>query len=243
MQDNKLTTKTKMTPSLQTLIKAWKLYWRGLISFVGMYLWGLVGLIPLSVLTVLALLVFYTLEWHFFALYALFGVLGLASFAWAIYYGTRSKIGLILLLKHDFKSVNADFKETKKYFWRYLWTSLLVGLITVALMIFFLIPGIIVAVLYSMALFVLIFEKGRTFSSIEKSYDLVKKYWWPVFGRFMLLSLIAFVLVSITSIPMNFLSDTAKEVYSIIFNLIWALLTPYFLVYTYFMYRDLASKQ
>ena len=242
MQENDFK-KTKMAPSLQTLVKSWSLYWRGLVSFVGMYLWGLVGLIPVLVLSLLALLVFYTLAWHFVALYVLFGILGLASFAWAIYYGTRSKIGLLLLLKHDFKSVNDDFKESKKYFWRYLWVSLLVALISFALMIFFLVPGIIVAVLYSFALFVVVFEKGRTFSSIEKSYDLVKKYWWPVFGRFMLLGLIAFILISITNIPMNYLHDTAKEIYSVIFNLIWALLTPYFLVYTYFMYRDLASRQ
>jgi hypothetical protein len=110
-------------------------------------------------------------------------------------------------------------------------------------MFFFLVPGIIVAVLYSFALFVVVLEKGRTFSSIEKSYDLVKKYWWPVFGRFMLLALIASVLVTVTNIPMNYLQDIAKEIYSVIFNLVWALLTPYFLVYTYFMYRDLISKQ
>jgi len=242
MQENDLKN-LKMAPSLQTLVKSWSLYWRGLISFIGMYLWGLVGLIPLFAVALLALLVFNVLNWHYFSVYILFGFLGLASFAWAIYYGVRSKIGLLLLLKHDFKSVNQDFKESKKYFWRYFWASLLVALISFALMIFFIIPGIIVAVLYSFALFVVIFEDGRTFSSVEKSYDLVKKYWWPVFGRFMLLGLIAFILVSITNIPMNYLHDAAKEVYSVIFNLIWALLTPYFLVYTYFMYKDLSSKK
>lgn len=232
----------KMEPSLQTLTKSWGLYWRGLISFVGMYLWGLVGLIPLFILTLLAWLVFYSLDWHSFILYVLFGILGLASLAWAIYYGTRSKIGLLLLLKNNFKSVNEDFKESKKYFWRYLWASLLVSLISIALMIFFIIPGIIVAVLYSFALFVVVFENGRIFSSVEKSYDLVKRYWWPVFGRFMLLGLIAVILISVTNIPLEYLEGTAKEIYSVVFNLIWALLTPYFLVYTYFMYRDLASK-
>lgn len=242
MKDNNSMIRPKMAPSLQTLTKSWGLYWRGLISFVGMYLWGLVGLIPLFILTLLAWLVFYSLDWHSFILYVLFGILGLASLAWAIYYGTRSKIGLLLLLKNNFKSVNEDFKESKKYFWRYLWASLLVSLISIALMIFFIIPGIIVAVLYSFALFVVVFENGRIFSSVEKSYDLVKRYWWPVFGRFMLLGLIAVILISVTNIPLEYLEGTAKEIYSVVFNLIWALLTPYFLVYTYFMYRDLASK-
>ncbi|MDD2680909.1 MAG: hypothetical protein PHE20_02260 [Patescibacteria group bacterium] len=242
MKDNNSMIRPKMEPSLQTLTKSWGLYWRGLISFVGMYLWGLVGLIPLFILTLLAWLVFYSLDWHSFILYVLFGILGLASLAWAIYYGTRSKIGLLLLLKNNFKSVNEDFKESKKYFWRYLWASLLVSLISIALMIFFIIPGIIVAVLYSFALFVVVFENGRIFSSVEKSYDLVKRYWWPVFGRFMLLGLIAVILISVTNIPLEYLEGTAKEIYSVVFNLIWALLTPYFLVYTYFMYRDLASK-
>lgn len=242
MQES-ISKKVKMLSPLQILIKSWSLYWRGLNSFIGMYLWGLVGLIPLSVLSLLVLLVFYVLAWHSIILYVLFGVLGLASFAWAIYYGTRSKIGLLLLLKHDFKNVNSDFKESKKYFWRYLWVSLLVILISFTLMMFFVVPGIFVAVLYSFALFVVIFEDGRIFSSVEKSYDLVKKYWWPVFARFILLALIAFILISITNIPMNYLHDTAKDVYSVIFNLIWALISPYFLVYTYFMYRDLSSKQ
>ena len=176
-------------------------------------------------------------------MYILFGLLGLAAFAWAIYYGTRAKIGIMLLLKNDFKSVKADFKGSKKYFWRFLWISLLVALITVALSIFFIIPGIVVAVFYAFASFSVVLANKRTFSALENSYDLVKKYWWPVFGRFLLLGLIAIVLTLIMNIPMAYLNDVGKQVYSTIFNLIWALLTPYFLVYTYFMYRDLVYKQ
>lgn len=243
MQENHSSPKSKMTPSLQTLVRSWHLYVRGFISFIGMYLWGLFGLLPLLVLVLLALLVFMVMSWHFIALYALFGLLGLAAFAWAIYYGTRAKIGIMLLLKNDFKSVKADFKESKKYFWRFLWASLLVALITVVLSLFFIIPGIVVAVFYAFALFAVVFANKRTFSSLENSYDLVKKYWWPVFGRFLLLGLIALALVSILNIPMTYLNDAGKQIYSTIFNLIWALLTPYFLVYTYFMYRDLVSKQ
>lgn len=243
MQETTNASKSKMTPSLQTLDHSWRLYLRGLISFIGMYLWGLLGLLPFLVLVLLGLLVFMLMSWHFMALYVLFGLLGLATFAWAIYYGTRAKIGIMLLLKNDFKSVKADFEESKKYFWRFLWASLLVALLTVVLSLFLIIPGIVVAVFYAFALFAVVFADKRTFSSLEYSYDLVKKYWWPVFGRFMLLGLIAFVLISIMNIPMAYLNDAGKQVYSIFFNLIWALLTPYFLVYTYFMYRDLVSKQ
>ncbi|MBN2884914.1 hypothetical protein JXE04_03240 [Patescibacteria group bacterium] len=243
MQENVSSSRSKMTPFLQTLIQAWRLYVRGFVSFIGMYLWGLLGLLPVLVLALLALLVFMVLSWHFFVLYVLFALLGLASFAWAIYYGTRAKIGLILLLKNDFKSVKADFKESKKYFWRFLWASLLVSLITIVLSLFLIIPGIVVGVSYAFTLFAVVLADKRTFSSIEKSYDLVKKYWWPVFGRFLLLGLIAFVLVLVMNIPMSYLNDMGKQVYSTFFNLVWAILTPYFLVYTYFMYQDLVSKQ
>jgi hypothetical protein len=243
MQENISSVKSKMNPSLQTLTLAWHLYVRGFASFISMYLWGLFGLIPLLVLILLALLVFIVMAWHSFFLYVLFGLLGLAAFAWAIYYGTRAKIGVMLLLKNDFKSVKADFKESKKYFWRFFWASLLLTLITIILSFFLIIPGVVVGIFCAFTLFVIVLADKRIFSSIEKSYDLVKKYWWPVFWRFLLLGIIALICILIINIHMSYLNNTAKQVYSTFFNLFWALFTPYFSVYTYLMYNDLVSKQ
>ena len=235
--------KPKLTPTFKLMAASWHLYVRGFINFIGMYLWGLLGLLPLFVLVLLAWLVFLVAGWQSFGLYCLFGALGLLALAWAIYYGTRAKVGLLLLIRDDFKSVNGAFKESRIFFWRYLWASLLITLITVVLLFCLVVPGIAVMIFYAFALFAVVFENKRTFSSVERSYDLVKGYWWPVFGRILFLTVLAVLISIIFNLPMPHLSGWQLNSYSAVINLIWMLISPFFLVYAYYIYKDLVAKK
>ncbi|PKM88511.1 hypothetical protein CVU83_01585 [Candidatus Falkowbacteria bacterium HGW-Falkowbacteria-2] len=236
------TSKQKLTPSFDLIASAWKLYKRGFFHFIGMYLWGLLGLLPLAVVAGLAISLYTFADWQTPFFYVLFGFVGLLALAWAIYFTTRAKIGWLMLIKNDFKGIRPTFNETKPYFWRYLWASLVVGLITFVLIFFLLVPAIYVAVIFAFALIAIVFEDKRTFSSIERSYDLVKSYWWPVFGRFILIGFLALIASFFLNIPLAFLEGALRDIWMALVNIFWALTGPFFLVYSYQLYLDLKAK-
>ncbi|MDP3837034.1 MAG: hypothetical protein Q8Q67_02955 [bacterium] len=236
------TNKAQLINPKDLFVASWKVYQRGFFHFIGMYLWGLVGVLPLAVVAATAVLLYTQAGWNNAFFYVIAGLLGLAALAWAIYYTTRAKIGWLVLIKNDFKDIKASFKETKPYFWTYLWASLITGLITFALVFFLVIPAIIVGVLYAFATFAIVFEGKRTFSSIERSYDLVKNYWWPVFGRFVLLGVVAMIVSVALNFPLDYLEGAAHDLLVFLINVFWALVGPFFLVYSYQLYLDLKSK-
>mgnify|MGYP001806701289 CR=1 FL=1 len=242
IKEEVLKIKKKLKPATELTISAWQLYVRGFSDFIGMYLWGLLGQLPLIAVMV-TVLVFKHFSVNDIGLYLLLGIFGLFALAWSIYYGTRAKIGLLLLIKNDFSGVRASFRESKEFFTTYLLTSLLTFLLTIVLLFCLVIPGIIVAVFYSFALFAVIIEKKRTFSAVERSYDLVKGYWWPVFGRILFLVLLAILASLVLGLPEYWLDSNMKETYRLITNVVWILLSPFFITYTYSLYQDLKTKK
>ncbi|MGE5425943.1 MAG: hypothetical protein ACM3PZ_02630 [Bacillota bacterium] len=233
----------KLTPSFDLIGESWRIYRQGFFGFIGMYLWGLAGLIPLAAVAILAAVLYAWTGWKDASFYVLFGVLGLAGLAWAIYYSVRAKIGWLILIRDGFKDVKGSFMKAKDYFWRYFWASLVVGLIVFALVFFLLVPAIIAGIYYAFALIVIIFEEKRTFSSIERSYDLVKGYWWPVFGRFLLVALIALLVSFFLNLPEPYITGWVHSAYVALINVFWALAGPFFLVYSYRLYNDVKEMR
>jgi len=233
---------SNLTPSFKLMGSSWRLYKKGFFSFISMYLWGLLGVVPLGIVAVIGAVLYKFANWQNVLFFVVFGILGLAALAWAIYYLTRAKIGWLVLIKNDFSDVRKAFKESRPYFWRYFWSSLVTGLIVFALFFFLIVPSIVAAVFYAFASVVIIFEEKRTFSSIERSYDLVKNNWWPVFGRIALLALFAIIISSILNIPEPHLIGRAHNLYVSLINVFWALVGPYFLVFNYMLYLDVKKN-
>lgn len=76
----------------------------------------------------------------------------------------------------------------------YLATGLLAGLITMAGMFLFVLPGIWLAIVFSVAFPVLAFERAGTGDSIGRSFKLVRGRWWLTFGLVLVLAfLVAFI--------------------------------------------------
>lgn len=241
-QTNNEASSPALTPFFDLLSKSWKLYCRGFVSFVEMYLWALIGLIPLFILLLLALFLAPFLSPIPFYLYVVFGFLSLFAVAWAIYYGTRAEIGIILLLKNNFSKVKDNFLESKKFFWRYILLSITYTLMLIVLFLLLIVPGVVAYVFFSLSYLVLVIEDKRVFSSLERSADLVKGKWWKVFGRFLGLLVIGLLISAILSLPVNHLSDLAAPVYSVVSNIIWVLITPFFTIFFYHIYKDLSRS-
>ena len=110
-------------------------------------------------------------------------------------------------------------------------------------MLFFLlliIPGIVVSVYYIFVAWVFIMEGLKNKAAMRRSKELVKGQWWPVFWKIFLPT---FILSLIFSIPSEFIEDKSRTDtgYSVVTDMLSLIFAPFFLVYTYNLYRDLVS--
>ena len=71
--------------------------------------------------------------------------------------------------------------------------SIIVGIIVVLGIIALIVPGIILAIMYSLALPVLLIEKKGVFESMSKSRQLVSHRWGKTFGTFLVLGIIVII--------------------------------------------------
>ncbi len=108
--------------------------------------------------------------------------------------------------------------------WSYSWVAFLTGIIFVAGFILFIVPGIIFSIWFSLSSYVFVWEDLRGMKALYRSKELVKGYWWAVFGRFFVFGLIAFI---ISIIPV------IGPLVNIFFTM------PLGIIYGYFIYEDL----
>lgn len=241
--------KENLIKSVDLIKNSWAIYQKNVFKFIEALLYGLMGLIPLIVvISLIAVYRYYGLyESTSFAVNLAVTILFLlafvASFLIAIFYGLRSEITSILLLKNNFTSVKENFKESKPYVVKFLGVSLLVFVLIIAWCFALLIPALIFAVYYGFAQYVLITENKRPFSAVERSYDLVRGYFWPVLGRLLLIFVLALAINFLLSAPLDWLEqkNTAAFAYNLFYNLLWMFISPYFLIYCYGLYKNLAE--
>lgn len=236
-----------LEPSISLLTKSWRTFRLKFIDFVEMYIWGLVGAIPLLALS----LVFVVLNLAFnnfildsFALRIFsFTLLSLAVL-WSLYYGVRAHIGVLLLIIEPNIKVKDAFIKTKDFFYNYVIVSILSSLLLSLLFLSLIIPGIIFSVYWSFATILVVLEGLKTTkAALARSKELVKGYWWPVLGRMLLVGFLYSFLVGLITLPAELLSANFSYLYSLSVNIIATLLTPFLMVYTYNLYKDLLVKK
>jgi uncharacterized membrane protein len=148
---------------------------------------------------------------------------------------------MYLILKNPTMDFKKLFIDTKSLFWKFFGLSLLTGIFIFLWTILLIIPGIIFGIFYSFALYLLVFEGVSGLNAIKRSKALVTGYWWAVFGRTLFLILIAILLSFVLSIPFIFFTEGTIifSIYNLLQSLVWAVVTPVFMVFTYLMYKDL----
>jgi len=121
----------------------------------------------------------------------------------------------------------------------YWWVSLLVGFITLGGFFLLIVPGIIFAVWFSLAAFVLIAEDLKGMSALLKSREYVKGKWGSVFWRFFFIGVISFIISLVPILIFSFLKiPFGEEISRFVIGLF---LTPLTMTYAFLVYSNLKA--
>ncbi|MHB8903701.1 MAG: hypothetical protein ACYC40_01175 [Patescibacteria group bacterium] len=235
----------KLTPIYDMLEKAIKIWWKNLSKFIKVYLWGvLFALVPVIIMLALSFLFVKFYQTSNLLLAIPFAVLFVFLALVAIYFAIRSYIGMFLLVKKNYIGNELEiFKETKKYFWSYLWLSVLTTIFILLWTLLLIIPGLIFSIFYSFAVYAFFFEDLKGMAAIKRSISLVKNYWWAVFGRFIVIAFLLWIFTMIISIPLHFTDDKSIffSAWNSVVQIINFLIGPISLLYFYQIYQDLVK--
>jgi len=129
----------------------------------------------------------------------------------------------------------------------YLLIAILTGLIVLGGLILLIVPGIIFSIWYGFALYIFLFDGTKGYAALKKSKELVVGYTWPIFGRYILATIIMYIvgfgISFILSLPfggMNFTqSTTASSIFSVFTTIIFTLIAPLLTGMTIIIYYNL----
>lgn len=163
-------------------------------------------------------------------------ILGIILSIVSIIVGIWGSVAMILYIKDKPSNVNDSLKKAWGFWWAYLWVSILIGIVITVGLIILIIPGIILAIYYAFAMYILIAENIKGWAAAKKSMDLVKNYWWAVFGRIILMGIAIYIPLMVISAAVAFISPEAGNLASII---LVTLIVPFGVIYSYLMYQNL----
>jgi hypothetical protein len=111
----------------------------------------------------------------------------------------------------------------------------LAGLFSLIGFLLLVIPGIIVAVWLSFSYYIVVNENKTGMEALKASKAYVQGYWWPVFGRLILVVIIVAVLSGVFSTIFGFFD---KNLGALVNGIISLALAPFVLLYQYNLYLD-----
>jgi hypothetical protein len=236
--------KAKLTPVFSLLESAVKTWWKNLKKIVLIYLWGfLFALAPLAVIVAVVLIGSNT----DLGLSPFFLGLGFWLSLWAVlltvYFLIRIYLSLFLLIKNDYQGQELKiYRESAAYFWSYISLEFLTSVLILLWFFALVIPALIFSIFYAFTLYAFFFEDKKSMDAVNRSYALVRGYWWPVLGRFLLIGLVLVAVISLISWPTAYLgNNTWGWLGGALVQIIGLLIGPVVMIFAYRLYRDLVK--
>ncbi len=239
-------TEKKMLSSISVLWnKSITLYKKNFWKMIGMVLLPLVGVAALFVV----LLLFGALgllgglgSGAGVALKLILGLLGLIAVLGIIYLGVIAKAGVyILTMESDNNPTFKEaFKKSKKVAIGVFVVNIMAGVFVMLWGFLFIIPGIIAAVYYSLAIWTYLYEGFTSTKALKRSKELVKGYWWAVVGRFLAIfgTYYALVIIIQTLLGEN---SVAGNLFAFVVQIASIVIGPLMVIYSCFIYWDLRN--
>ena len=148
-------------------------------------------------------------------------------------------------IKGKFK-LNKTINSGKKYFWKFVWFSIVIFFFLILLFLALIIPGIIFAVYWTLAIYIYFDSKKTVVQSLSASFHMIKGNWWRIFGYTILLFLILGVvgmIINLIGLPIGILLKNLglpdlwisflNFILSDVINLIYALISVPFSILFY----------
>lgn len=213
------------------LSRSWQIYKERIWVFLGIIILPWLSILPLGLL-VAGLMRLPQLLPILSVVILIFALIVIIVTLW-------SSVALLYAIKEREEKIGIKESFTKGWhkIISYLWISISVGFITLVGFLFFIIPGIIFAVWFSLATYVLVAEDLRGSKALSRSKQLVSGNWWKVFWRFLVLGIITVVIyiiygLVIALIDIPYINNIAPTILMI-------LLTPFFTTFGFLIYEDL----
>lgn len=247
MKKQKAKAKAKPLPKISpvgVLVKdALELYKKGFWKLIFIIFIGVLATLPIAILGGAGVgMKILSPQIRGGVLLAIFIVLGIIFVLFSIYFSFSSQAAIHLYFKKEYPKPGVwdIFNEARKnYFWRFLGLSVLSGLIFIVGFLLFVIPGVILLIYLAFTAWVLIFEEKGVVESIKGSAGLVKGYWWAVLGRFLAVYGVFYLIVALPEALID--SPQFAEFWSFVIQAISFVLTPFFLAFSYLIYKDLVK--
>ncbi len=153
-------------------------------------------------------------------------IVGLVLFILVIYFSIwlqTAQIALFTMNTEEIGFKNA-INKAKPLMRNFFWTSLVTGLVIMGGFLLLIIPGIILSVLLTFGVYIAVAEGRKIMDSITASREYVRGYWWPVFGRIILMIIcyvIAYFIVAIiagiiSAFTFSWVGGIVNDIFSII---------------------------
>lgn len=121
--------------------------------------------------------------------------------------------------------------------------QLIVGVLTAIGMVFLIVPGILIAIMFSLVLPTIIIEHQGIFDSLGRSRRLVSNRWMNTF----ILALIAMIIVGIPLAITNFLTMPLADIHPIInpliTNIATAFVSPIYVIALTYLYYSMLARE
>jgi len=169
-------------------------------------------------------------------------LLGIAAVIFAILFAIMAQAALIIMIDQGptKTTIKAALGQARKFVWQYLWVSILLALAVAVGFVLIVIPGIYLMVALFASSYIVILEGKRNLDVLRRSRQLVKGYWWPVFGRILLTFAIG-IIISIIASPFGRDIEDSSASYNIVESLMTLIVTPFLVHYMYSIYKSLVK--
>lgn len=126
-------------------------------------------------------------------------------------------------------------KGSSKNIIPYFWVSALASLVSIAGFTLFILPGIFFSTALLFAAFFLVNENMRGRDALAHSYTYMMGYWWPVFGRLVLLMI---TLIAFSSVVGFVFGKANQDIVSFAVNVVTM---PFVIAYIFTLYKNIKA--
>lgn len=140
---------------------------------------------------------------------------------------------------------NVQFGEAYRLalrrFWSYGWLAILSGFVTLGGFVMLIVPGIIFSIWFIFAIYIFALEGEKGMDALLRSREYVRGCWLQVFGRQVVLILLAVAVILALSFLSAALTGGSKSGENLVINLLTLVITPFITAYFYVLYQNLKS--